>query len=606
MLLTQKSFEEIYDLNTDNVVSYLQKENCIGTEDSKIFYQKNIDGHAFLHLKYEELRNSLKLMHEQAKKIEKLIKRFNEERYWEKICRIKAPIDIRNRLEHCGIHLNSSQAVRLMEANITGEELLFEEPERFSKLDLGDLLTQIKSIRKRIGKLMLQRAFHYNLIHENDEVTFQKSTNEKEPLGKVSARNGMAYIEYNKKIFLSFNKFMKAYLKRKYSPFPKQRYNFFIGDKSYETLKQELKLNEDMSEKMNKLNLEEESRTEQMSMSSENIASENTATENMATEDMDEREYITNQAVLVGFIRDKFSQWLSSISDDILATQTPEYWLFSYVSEMENNTWNEDISPSIWLASCFAITQKTADTIVNSVSEDYLQNQTPRYWINEWISQQTNPVSPEFIAFIESASANKAVSYEGSNLFIVDKMPASGDDEELNLLLSESCSSSDNHTYYFHTTNRNHAESIIKSGIDVGRCYGNQDFGRSASFHLNDDFRCAVEWGRKRYMNPNSCVIFVYDIPKELLLKYDHLDLSRDPKKWKDVVRKSRNGIFNEADDNASVYGFQAENVKTLIKDKNAPPRQSDKNQLALKERKLTKQVDKRLIGTIIYRTKQY
>lgn len=42
-------------------------------------------------------------MHEQAKKIEKLIKKFNEERYWEKICRIKAPIDIKNRLEYGGI-----------------------------------------------------------------------------------------------------------------------------------------------------------------------------------------------------------------------------------------------------------------------------------------------------------------------------------------------------------------------------------------------------------------------------------------------------------------------------------------------------------------------
>ena len=60
---------------------------------------------------------------------------------------------------------------------------------------------------------MLQRAFRDSLVHENDEVTFRKSTNEKEPLAKLSTRNGMAYIKYNKKIFLSFNKFMKAYLK---------------------------------------------------------------------------------------------------------------------------------------------------------------------------------------------------------------------------------------------------------------------------------------------------------------------------------------------------------------------------------------------------------
>ncbi|PKK59463.1 hypothetical protein RhiirC2_762649, partial [Rhizophagus irregularis] len=144
-----------------------------------------------LHLKYEELRNSFKLMHEQAKKIEELIEKINEERNWEKICRVKAPIDIKDRLEHCGIHIDSNQAAKLEEANITGEELMFEEPEHFSKLGLGNVLTQIKFIKKRIGKLMLQRAFCNSLVRENDEITFWKSTNEKESLAKLCARNGI-------------------------------------------------------------------------------------------------------------------------------------------------------------------------------------------------------------------------------------------------------------------------------------------------------------------------------------------------------------------------------------------------------------------------------
>jgi hypothetical protein len=159
MLLTQKSFEEIYDFNADNVVSYLQKENCIGTEDSQYFYKKNIDGHLFLHLKYEELRNSFNLEPEKAKNIEKLINKINEERNWEKFCRIKTPIDIKDRLEHCGIHINPNQAAKLKEANITGEELMFEGPERFSRLELGDLLTQIKSIKKRIGEKLRPNNF---------------------------------------------------------------------------------------------------------------------------------------------------------------------------------------------------------------------------------------------------------------------------------------------------------------------------------------------------------------------------------------------------------------------------------------------------------------
>ncbi|CAB4387535.1 unnamed protein product [Rhizophagus irregularis] len=572
MLLTQKSFEEIYDFNAYNVVSYLQKEHCISGEDSQIFYRKNIDGHMLLHLKYEELRNSFKLMHEQAKKIEELIEKINEERNWEKICRVKAPIDIKDRLEHCGIHIDSNQAAKLEEANITGEELMFEEPEHFSKLGLGNVLTQIKFIKKRIGKLMLQRAFCNSLVRENDEITFWKSTNEKESLAKLCARNGIAYIKYNKKIFLSFNKFMKAYLKINHSSFQKQRFKFFIGDRSYEMLKQELNLNEYLPEKMNELNVTEKSGSSHESVST-------------TSENMEEKEYITNQAKPrrsnIGFFP-MFPKW-RPISGMKTSHQVLGYHLV------------------------LQFTPETADTIVNSVSEGFLQNQTPQYWINEWISQQTNPLSCEFNSFIESAPENTLVSYGGlPNLFVVNKMPANGDDEELNLFLSEkSYQSSDNHTYYFHTTNRRSSESIIKDGIDVSKCHGNQDFGRTASFHLNDEFRWAAEWGRKRFQNPNTCVILVYDIPNELLLEHDHLDLSHDLEKWKRVVRNSRDGKFNEADDHYSVYGPQAENVKILIKNKRTTPRpSSSKNQLALKERKLTKHVDKQLIGAIIYRTK--
>uniref|UniRef100_U9TR69 Uncharacterized protein n=1 Tax=Rhizophagus irregularis (strain DAOM 181602 / DAOM 197198 / MUCL 43194) TaxID=747089 RepID=U9TR69_RHIID len=385
-----------------------------------------------------------------------------------------------------------------------------------------------------------------------------------------------------------------------HSSFQKQRFKFFIGDRSYEMLKQELNLNEYLPEKMNELNVTGSETLSRLNIKMRiiylllthymvHLEKSGSSHESVSTtsENMEEKEYITNQAVLLGFIRDKFVQWLSFISDDILETQTLEYWLLSYVSEMETNIWNENISPSAWLSSCFAITPETADTIVNSVSEGFLQNQTPQYWINEWISQQTNPLSCEFNSFIESAPENTLVSYGGlPNLFVVNKIPANGDDEELNLLLSEkSYQSSDNHTYYFHTTDRRSSESIIKDGIDVSKCHGNQDFGRSASFHLNDEFRWAAEWGRKRFLNPNSCVILVYDIPAELLLKHDHLDLSQDLEKWKRVVRNSRDGKFNEADDHFSVYGPQAENVNILIKNKRATPRpSSSKNQLALKE----------------------
>jgi hypothetical protein len=212
----------------------------------------------------------------------------------------------------------------------------------------------------------------------------------------------------------------------------------------------------------------------------------------------------------------------SYISDNIVATQTLEYWLRSYVSELETNAWNEDISPSAWLASRFAITLEKANTIVNSVSEEYLQCQMPQYWIKEWIKKQTNPVSHEFETFIKDAPANTLISYGTmSNLFIVDKIPNSDDTEEFNLFLTElSRPSSDTHTCYFHTTDLNGTESINEEGIHFGKCNENQDFGRTPSFYLHDEFRWAIEW--------KFCAILIYDIPNELLQNYDHLNLSQD------------------------------------------------------------------------------
>lgn len=45
----------------------------------------------------------------------------------------------------------------MKEANITGEDLLFKEPEYFSKLVLGNLMSQINSVKKkRAGEFFLR------------------------------------------------------------------------------------------------------------------------------------------------------------------------------------------------------------------------------------------------------------------------------------------------------------------------------------------------------------------------------------------------------------------------------------------------------------------
>ncbi|CAB4445558.1 unnamed protein product [Rhizophagus irregularis] len=88
------------------------------------------------------------------------------------------------------------------------------------------------------------------------------------------------------------------------------------------------------------------------------------------------REDLADQALKFGFIREKFIDWISSISAELLSTQTLEYWLLSYISETASsdaNFWCEFISPRDWLLCCFDINIETAIAIVSGVSEDYLK-----------------------------------------------------------------------------------------------------------------------------------------------------------------------------------------------------------------------------------------
>jgi hypothetical protein len=84
---------------------------------------------------------------------------------------------------------------------------------------------------------------------------------------------------------------------------------------------------------------------------------------------------------------------MSSISNEFLLTQTIEYWLLAYASETVTDSWNEDYSPDAWLMESFSL--KSANFIVNGVSEEYLKAQTPNYWINWAIYQFTNQASNE-------------------------------------------------------------------------------------------------------------------------------------------------------------------------------------------------------------------
>ncbi|GBB85843.1 hypothetical protein RclHR1_01230006 [Rhizophagus clarus] len=308
---------------------------------------------------------------------------------------------------------------------------------------------------------------------------------------------------------------------------------------------------------------------------------------------------LVNQAKKFGFNREKFLDWMSSISKEFLLTQTLEYWLLTYVSQTaigSTDSWNEDYSPGAWLVECFSL--KTADFIVNGVSEEYLKAQTPKYWINWAIYQFTNQASEEFTSFIENASESKVHVFKNTPIIVTTVNKTSNQGNELNFLLeTDQNQFNDKTTWYYHTTDLISTESILTNGICmVGQI--KQDFGgRSPSFYLNDEFKWAIDFGLQKFISSPSAII-IYDIPK-ILLKgkdYCHLDLSGNDKKWMNVMRKSRNFCECEADDYDSIYGPQATNYIRMIRNKHETPKEAiNKNQLALKYLKLTRLIDSRI-----------
>ncbi len=129
-------------------------------------------------------------------------------------------------------------------------------------------------------------------------------------------------------------------------------------------------------------------------------------------------------------------------------------------------------------------------------------------------------------------------------------------------------------TLFYHTTNWYSAESIITGGINFGECRRRQDFSsKIVSYYLNNNFNCAIEFGQQWCLN--TCAIVVYCIPANLLERYDHLDLSKNNKMWKDVVHRSCNGVVNIVDDYDSAYDPQVTNDTRLLNDPRMTPQAS-------------------------------
>ena len=94
-------------------------------------------------------------------------------------------------------------------------------------------------------------------------------------------------------------------------------------------------------------------------------------------------------------------------------------------------------------------------------------------------------------------------------------------------------------TYWFHGTNKESAEDIVKKGINLKRGKENSDFSDGAGFYITPNFDFAQTWAQRIHKKDGAVVVF--KVENDLFR--GGFELSREnSEKWGKVVRYFRNG----------------------------------------------------------------
>lgn len=180
-------------------------------------------------------------------------------------------------------------------------------------------------------------------------------------------------------------------------------------------------------------------------------------------------EIVVDEAKKIGFST-KFKNWLYQIDQEIIEDQSAEYWIQSFVEEMDDSEWQFEDDYGAVMASIYGVDELVCQSIASNISTDELQNQSPKYWLLFYIRGCYHKPTQEFLDAVASVN-NKTIGY--FNFPDVPSLPfipceEGFDQDSMNqdlrqMLLEEvRFDRSEILEVFYHTTDWGCAENIIK------------------------------------------------------------------------------------------------------------------------------------------------
>ncbi|CAF3644562.1 unnamed protein product [Rotaria sp. Silwood1] len=230
---------------------------------------------------------------------------------------------------------------------------------------------------------------------------------------------------------------------------------------------------------------------------------------------------------------------------------------------------------------------------------------TSNFENNQW-QTYSNPEFREGNNFFVRKQSRQNLSNFGRNL----------NDIDFNDLVNLTRANHVNPQYWFHATDWNSAESILRSGAD--RRGENMDFSKGPAYYLNNDYRDCYEFLPKRNHEFNGeHAIFIYEFDPEQLSNGRYVCIDTDTphnfKKWQQIVFSCIN--VNQKEDGElngcnCVFGWQCINpndvhsrraVRYTPQRRTRPYDGQYAVQLAIRMSRMLTRVDDHLMGIVIF-----
>ncbi|CAF1481549.1 unnamed protein product [Rotaria sordida] len=213
---------------------------------------------------------------------------------------------------------------------------------------------------------------------------------------------------------------------------------------------------------------------------------------------------------------------------------------------------------------------------------------------------------------------------DGNNFFVrnqdrrhLPRFDQNLNDIGFNDLVNLTCANHGNAQYWFHATNWDRAENILRSGAE--RRGDHTDFSKGPAYYLNNDYRDCYEFLIQRnHIFRGQHAILIYEFDPEQLSNGRYVCLDTNPhanqRRWKQIVFSCISStVKNEIDDLHKcdcVFGWQCANPNAVRarqannnthKTRTCPYDDQYAVQLAIRTNQMLTKVDDHLIGVVIF-----